>query len=58
MLDFINKTSSRKFMALLVAVLFHAFRPQFFTGDHLVTVLIVYIGGNVLQKFAYKVLKK
>lgn len=53
-LDFISRISSRKFIVFLTAIVLFLIRPQHFTGDHVVIVFAVFIGGNVLEKFIGK----
>jgi len=57
-LDFMSemgqRASSRKFLVLMLAVGLHLRNPAGFTGDNMVWVFAVYMGVNVVQKFADK----
>lgn len=50
--DITRRASSRKFIVLCIAVGLHLKNPGNFTGDNLVWVFAVFMGVNVVQKFA------
>ena len=50
MKTFLKKISSRKFLVLLIAVGLFCYSPAHFTGDHMVIVFAVFIGGNFAEK--------
>ena len=52
--DISKRISSRKFQVLVLSVAMHLKNPMAFTGDHLVIVFGIYIGGNVFEKFVLK----
>ncbi len=52
--DLTRRTSSRKFIVLVLAVWMHIRNGEQFTGDNLVWVFAVFMGVNVVQKFIEK----
>jgi hypothetical protein len=52
--DVTKRVSSRKFQVLVLSIAMHLNNPMAFTGDHLVIVFGIYIGGNVFEKFVLR----
>jgi len=52
--DITRRSSSRKFLVLILGVALHLRNPEGFNGDHVVWVFAVYMGVNVVQKFIDK----
>lgn len=50
---YMYKLGSRKFQVLILGVVL-LFVSRQFTGDHMLWLMVAYIGGNVLQKYARK----
>lgn len=46
----LTKIQSRKFIALIVACTMFYLYPHYFTGDNLVVVICVFIGGDIGEK--------
>ncbi len=53
-MNFWKRMSSRKFIIFVVSVTLFCFFPEHFTGDNLVVIMSVFIGGNIFQKMIEK----
>jgi len=53
-MDFTKRISSRKFIILVIGIALFCIDPKNFTGDNLVILMGLFIGGNITQKFLEK----
>jgi len=50
-LSFFQKIQSRKLLAVIVGVVLFVLFPKDFGGSNMMAVLMIYIGGEVAQKY-------